>query len=161
LGKASPHELTHHFHQHLAYQIPQGFKISHLPSKILSWITVLLVQTHKSYLMLNKRAQMRLTTAVGDVGLVSVKKWDYVLTPSSLLSPNRTPSSLHNPSSQVIAMPTGAPTVDLKGIVNDQWHQALSERAQAKWLQHFGGDTNQAPFTMRTERPCDRKSPPC
>jgi hypothetical protein len=57
-------QLTQHFHQYLPSQILANFAISTLPNKILSW-TAAILQTHKSYVMVNRRPPTSLKIAPG------------------------------------------------------------------------------------------------
>jgi hypothetical protein len=152
--------LTQRFHQYLPAQIPANFAISPLPTKILSWIAVIL-QTHELYVTADKKAQMNLKTAVGDGGLDSAPEPDSPLTPSSLLYHNEKSKSWQNPSSLATAQLSGLNMVDLRATVNAQWLQALCERPQATWLRRFGNVSNRAPSTSKTTKSCVPPSNSC
>ncbi len=152
--------LTQRFHQYLPAQIPANFAISPLPTKILSWIAVIL-QTHELYVTADKKAQMNLKTAVGDGGLDSAPEPDSLLTPSSLLYHNEKSKSWQNPSSLATAQLSGLNMVDLRATVNAQWLQALCERPQATWLRRFGNVSNRAPSTSKTTKSCVPPSNSC
>jgi hypothetical protein len=145
--------LTQRFHQYLPHQIPENFAILPLPSKILSWIAVIL-QTHESYVMGDKKAPTNLKTAAGVDGLASAPKLASTLTPSSLLYHSAKSTSWPSPSSPATAQLTGLNAVDLRAIVNDQWSQALCARPQATWLRRFGSASSTAPFTSQTTKSC-------
>ncbi len=100
-------------------------------------------------------------TSVGADGLASALKPAFTMTPSSLHYPPMRKNLLAAPSYPAIASPSGMRTADLRGLVNDHWSQALSERPSATWLQRFRSISNLAPCTSRMERPCDRRSTPC
>jgi hypothetical protein len=152
--------LTQRFHTHFASQIPENFKISPLPRKILSWIVTVL-QMHESYLTLAKRARTKPTTDAGADGLDSAPMLASGLTLSSILYPSKRKTSSVEPSSPVTGLPSGASPVNLQDIVNARWSQVLSERPQATWLRRFGSNSNQAPYTSKEERPCAPQSAPC
>jgi hypothetical protein len=152
--------LTLRFHTHFASQIPENFKISPLPRKILSWI-VMVLRTHESYLTLARRAQTKPTTDAGDDGSASAPKPVSGLTLSSILYPSKRKTSSAEPSLHVTELHCGASPVQLKGIVNAQWSQVLSERPQATWLRRFGSNSNRAPCTSKEAKSCDPPSAPC
>jgi hypothetical protein len=129
-GHPSDSVLTQRFHEHLPTQIPANFVISRLPKKILSWVAVVL-QTHESYLMDDKKAQTRPTTKAGADGPASAPKRASLLTPSSLLYPNRKLPSLPKPLCRAFETPNGIPAVNLLAVLNDQWWQALCAKPQA------------------------------
>jgi hypothetical protein len=116
--------ITQRFHKYFHKQIPENFVISPLPSKILSWIAVIL-QTHESYVMADKKAPTNQKIAVGGDGSVSAPKQVSTQTPSSLLYPSAKLTSLQSPSSPATAQLTGLNMVKLQAIVNDQCLQAL------------------------------------
>jgi hypothetical protein len=152
--------LTQRFHQYLPAQIPANFVISPLPSKILSWVAVIL-QTHESYVKADKRPPMNPKTAAGDDGLDSAPEQASNLTPSSLLYHSPKSTSWPNPSLTAIEQLSGLNRVDLQATVNDQWLQALCARPQATWLRRFGSVSNKAPSTSKTRKSCDLPSNNC
>jgi hypothetical protein len=76
--------LTQRFHSFLPTQTPQDFTISPLPSKILSWITLVL-QVGESSLTAPRKRQTKTKTKSGDAGNISAHEVASKLTPSSLL----------------------------------------------------------------------------
>jgi hypothetical protein len=152
--------LTQRFHQYLPQQIPANFVISPLPTKILSWIAVIL-QTHELYVMADKKAQTNPKTAAGDGGLDSAPEPASKLTPSSLLYRSEKLKSWQNPSSPATAQLSGLNMVDLRATVNAQWLQALCERPQATWLRRFGSASNKAPSTSKITKSCAPPSSNC
>jgi hypothetical protein len=150
----SDSELTLRFHQFLPAQIPANFKISTLPKKILSWVAAIL-RTHELYVMADKKDPTNPKIGAGAAGSDSATEPVSHLTPSSLLYHNRRSTSWQNPSSPVTEQLRGLNAVNLRGIVNAQWLQALSERPQATWLRRFGSVSNKAPFTSKTSKSFD------
>ena len=89
--------LTQRFHLYYPEQIPSNFEISQLPSKILSCVLSVLVQTAASRLIAKQKAATSPTTGPGVAGSNFAPKMGFTLTrlpkPCDLTTCNRPPST--------------------------------------------------------------------
>jgi hypothetical protein len=148
LDDPSDDELTLRFHSHLPQLIPRSFKMSPLPSEVLSWITLAL-QTVESSWIRNKRRATKQSTAFGGDGSPAASSPESLTTPSSLLYHTRPSTSSFDPSLASIEMLSGASQESWKADIRSHWSLALSKLPQAVWLRRFGTISNRAPFTSR------------
>jgi hypothetical protein len=151
--------LTQRFNTFLPQLTPQGFRISPLPSEILSFVTQVLL-TAESSLTRKLNKPMRNETESGAVGSISATPVDSGITPTSLEYPQTDPSFSAAPSYPFIGSPIGTAPESLLGNVRDQWSATLSELPQATWLRRFGTVSNKAPFTSRTAPSFSPRSDP-
>ena len=146
--------LTQRFHLYYKEQIPETFRISQLPSEILSWVLFIL-QTAASSLTAGLKIATSPTTERGDAGSASVQTQDEPLTLSSICYPQTDASSSSDPSLSVFAQHNSRKVQEkLQASVSSQWSQALCAKPQATWLRRFGTVTNKAPCTSRAQPSC-------
>jgi hypothetical protein len=105
-------ELTLRFHSHLPQLVPRAFKISPLPSEVLSWITLALRTVELSW-MRNKRRETKQGIESGVGGLPFAPWPESLTTPSSLLYPTTPKTYSFEPSS--------ASTEQLSGLSQESW----------------------------------------
>jgi hypothetical protein len=146
--------LTQRFHLYYMEQIPENFKISQLPSEILSWVLSIL-RIAASSLTVESKTATKPTTEPGGAGSASAPQPEEPLTLSSLCYPQSDENSSSDPSLSAFAQHNSRKVAEkLQASVKSQWSQALCAKPQATWLRRFGTICNRVPCTSRAQPSC-------
>ena len=149
--------LTDRFLSTLTEQVPEDFKISQLPSKVLSWI-MLVLQIAASSGIAAKSLGTRKPTEYGVDGRDSPVTLDSSTTPISFCYPTSSKNFTPKHFCSATEMHCGPPPGTLQATVRGLWWRALCAKPQATWLRRFGAIGGTAPCTSRAAPTCDPSS---
>ncbi|KAI2493346.1 hypothetical protein MHU86_21191 [Fragilaria crotonensis] len=151
--------LTNRFLTILTEQVPENFKISPLPSEVLSWV-MLVLQTAASSWTAAKSPAMKEPIGYGVVGRDLHDQLDSSTTPTSFCYPTTSRNFTPSPFCSVTETRIGPHPGTLQATVKNLWYRALCDKPQATWLRRFGVINGTAPCTSREARTCDPLSVP-